>query len=277
MGGNDLRVAALFRYPLKSAAGTRCPEVELDRFGVRDDRRWMMIEPGGRPITQREVPRLALLRASPTDEGLRVRWTGDHPSEVRALRPNRTAPRLAVHIWGDTVHLPVADDDANDWLSDLLDRDARFAYMPDDVERPVNPRYAAEADRTSLTDGYPLHLVGSGSLADLNGRLDRPVGVERFRPNLLIDGAPPFDEDTWADVRIGACRVRVVKPCPRCAVTTVEPETGIRGKEPLRTLTGYRKQEDGVMFGQNALHDGSGVMRVGDRVEVLSRRGAPVA
>lgn len=276
MTATRYRVAKLFRYPLKSAGGVYCDEVELDRFGVRDDRRWMIIEPSGRPLTQREHPPLALLRARPTEDGLHVEWRGPGASrEIDVQRPARTACRRPVTIWGDTVHLPRADDGANDWLSEAIGREAHFAWMPGDVERPVNPRYAEPGDRTSLTDGYPLHLIGSGSMDDLNARLETPVGVERFRPNLYIEGPPPFDEDSWREVRIGECRVRVVKPCPRCAVTTVDPATGTRGKEPLRTLSDFRQREGGVMFGQNALHDGTGTLRVGDPVEVVSRRDAP--
>jgi len=270
------RVAALFRYPLKSAAGVSCPEVELDRFGVRDDRRWMIVGSAGAPITQREAPHLAMLRARSLPDGLRLEW-GDDEGRTTVGRPKRTAPRVPVTIWGDTVRLPLADGAANAWLAARLGLEARLAWMPDDIDRPVNPRYATPADRTSLTDGYPLHIIGSGSMADLNGRLERPVGVERFRPNIYVEGPPPFDEDSWAKVRIGSSVLRVVKPCPRCTVTTVEPATGSRGKEPLRTLSSYRKQPSGVMFGQNALHDGTGRLRVGDAVEVLSRRDAPAA
>lgn len=276
MPDRDYRVAALFRYPLKSAAGVSCPEVELDRFGVRDDRRWMLIDPAGAPITQREAPRLALLRARSSSEGLRLEWADDG-SRTTVERPRGRPSRLSIRIWGDTVRLAAADDAANDWLGARLGREARLAWMPDDVERPVNPRYAGPDDRTSLTDGYPLHIIGSGSLADLNARLEHPIGVERFRPNIYVEGPSAFDEDSWADVRIGGSVLRVVKPCPRCAVTTVDPSTGERGHEPLRTLAAYRKREGGVMFGQNALHEGTGTLRVGDPVEVLSRRDAPAA
>lgn len=189
-------------------------------------------------------------------------------------RPDGGAPRRDVTIWGDTVALPLADEASNAWLSTAIGRPAALAWMPPDVERPVNPRYARPDDRTSLTDGYPLHLIGSGSMADLNRRLARPLGVERFRPNVFVEGPAPYDEDEWAGIRIGACELRVVKPCPRCAVTTVDPATGHRGKEPLATLSSYRKREGGVMFGQNAVHDGAGVLRVGDPVVVLSRRDA---
>jgi hypothetical protein len=250
--------------------------VELDRFGVRDDRRWMTIDRAGAPITQREAPHLARLRAQSASEGLRLKWEYDGARMI-VERPAPGSARLPVTIWGDTVHLPLADGAANDWLSARLAREARLAWMPDDVERPVNPRYARPGDRTSLTDGYPLHIIGSGSLADLNARLERPVGIERFRPNIYVEGPPAFDEDSWAEVRIGERVLRVVKPCPRCAVITVDPATGERGREPLRTLSAYRKREGGVMFGQNALHAGTGRLRVGDPVEVLSRRDAPAA
>lgn len=270
------RVAALFRYPLKSAAGVSCRQVELDRFGVCDDRRWMMIDPEGAPVTQREAPRLALLRAHNSPEGLHLEW-GDGEARTTVERPGRAAPRVRVTIWGDALRLPMADEAANAWLATQLGLEARLAWMPDDVDRPVNPRYAKPDDRTSLTDGYPLHIIGSGSMADLNDRLERPVGVERFRPNIYVEGPPAFDEDSWENVRIGGSNLRVVKPCARCAVTTVDPATGSRGKEPLRTLSAYRKREGGVMFGQNALHEGTGTLRVGDSVEVLSRRDVPAA
>lgn len=274
MPDGTYRVAALFRYPLKSAAGQSCPDVELDRFGVRDDRRWMLVDPAGAPVTQREAPRLARLRALNSPEGLRLAW-GNGEARTTVARPGPDARRVPVVIWGDALRLPLADEAANAWLATHLDLNARLVWMPDDVERPVNPRYAKPGDHTSLTDGYPLHIVGSGSMDDLNARLERPVGVERFRPNVYVEGPPPFDEDSWAEVRIGESVLRVVKPCTRCAITTVDPATGSRGKEPLRTLAEYRKRQGGVMFGQNALHEGTGSLRVGDSVEVLSRRDAP--
>lgn len=275
MSTSTFRVAELFRYPLKSAAGVRCESVKLDRFGVRDDRRWIIIDASGTPITQREVPGLARLQARVSRKGLDLAWDGPGDGRRSIGRPAPDAPRVRITIWDDEVHLPVAGFEANDWISEILGREARLAYMPDDVERPVNPRYATLDDRTSLTDGYPLHLIGSGSMADLNDRLREPVGVERFRPNIYIEGPGPFEEDGWGEVRIGEALLRVVKPCARCTVTTVDPASGTRGKEPLKTLSNYRKRQGGVMFGQNALHPGSGTLRVGDTVEVLSRRDAP--
>ena len=243
----------------------------MDQFGVEGDRRWMVTSRDGVPITQREHPGLSLLKARTEAESLMLTWGA---SSCRVPVPAPDSPRIAVNIWGDSVGLPLAGPESSRWLSGRLGLEAHLAFMPDDVERPVNPRYAQTGDRTALTDGYPLHLIGSGSMNDLNGRLDQPVGVQRFRPNVYVEGPAPFAEDVWLEIRIGDCGFRVVKPCPRCTVTTIDPATGVRGKEPLQTLAGYRRMDGGVMFGQNVIHDGGGEIRVGDPVEVLSRRDA---
>lgn len=275
----DFRVAALYRYPLKSAAGVACDSVELDRFGVRGDRRWMIVDDGGAPVTQRERATLANLSAELMAEGrLLLSWRDNAGTglagEIDVTPPGSDTTRIPITIWGDTVELPLADERSAAWLTERVGSAARLAYMPDDVERPVNPRYADAEHRTALTDGYPLHVIGAGSLEDLNARLDAPVGIERFRPNIFVAGCEPFDEDNWVEIRIGECALKIVKPCPRCTVTTVDPATGVRGKEPLATLAKYRRRNDGVMFGQNALHQGRGLLRVGDGVEILSRRSA---
>ena len=232
----------------------------------------MVIGGDGSPLTQRELPRLALLRARGSASGLRLGWKSLDDPAVDAPFPPAGATRRTVEIWGHKLALPTGSDESAAWLSQVLQEDAFLAYMPEDVERPVNPRYGSESDRTALTDGYPLHLIGSGSMMDLNGRLASGIGVERFRPNVYVDGPAAFDEDQWAEIRIGELAFRVVKPCPRCAVTTVDPESGIRGKEPLATLATYRKTPDGVMFGQNVIHESPGRIRVGDPVRVISRR-----
>jgi uncharacterized protein YcbX len=146
--------------------------------------------------------------------------------------------------------------------------------MTEAIERPVSPRHGRPGDRVSFADGYPLLLTTDASLGALNDRLDRPVPMNRFRPNLVVDGETPFGEDGWALIRVGEVRLRVVKPCARCVVTTVDQETGEVGREPLRTLATFRRHEDGgVLFGQNVVHEGPGVLRVGDDVEVLEPKG----
>lgn len=265
-----MRVTGLFVYPLKSAQGTPLQEAELDVFGVRGDRRWAVIGPDGVVVTQRDVPRLATLAVRARDDGIELS-APDAPS-LRIDRPT-DASRLPVRVWGsDTEGVP-AGSEADAWVSRFMERPGRIVYMTEAIERPVTPRYGRPGDRVSFADGYPLLLTTEASLGALNARLERSVPMSRFRPNLVIDGGSPFAEDGWARIRVGGVRLRVVKPCARCVVTTVDQETGEGGQEPLRTLATFRRREDGkVLFGQNLVHDGPGLLRVGDDVELLETR-----
>jgi MOSC domain-containing protein len=138
--------------------------------------------------------------------------------------------------------------------------------MAPDVVRAADPAFAPDGARVSFADGFPFLLLSEESLADLNRRLPEPLPMNRFRPNLVVAGGQPYDEDTWSRIEIGGIRLRVVKPCGRCVVTTIDQLTGERGKEPLRTLATYRKRDAEVMFGQNVVHEGPGRLRVGDAV-----------
>ena len=176
----------------------------------------------------------------------------------------------AVEIWGESVPGESAGSEADSWLSLALGTPCRLVHMAETTERPVDPDYAATAARVSFADGFPFLLISEGSLQDLNTRLASPVTMARFRPNIVVSGALPFEEDTWREIRIGDLRFEVVKPCARCVMTTVEPTTGEKGKEPMRTLSTYRKQGSNVFFGQNIIHRGTGTLAVGQSVEVLA-------
>lgn len=179
--------------------------------------------------------------------------------------------RIPVRIFDDDARGAVVGAEADRWFKRFLGVDCRLVYMPDDVVRPVDPRYAQSDDRVGFADGFPLLLLSEASLADLNSRLPEPVTEDRFRPNLVVSGADAFAEDGWRRLRLGGVGLRVAKPCSRCAITTVDQATGERGKEPLRTLDGYRRVGSKVMFGQNLAHDEPGEIGVGDRLEVLER------
>ncbi|MFN8581039.1 MAG: MOSC domain-containing protein [Gemmatimonadaceae bacterium] len=158
-------------------------------------------------------------------------------------------------------------------FSDFLQAEVMLVYQPDDAIRPMRAEYAGairEARHVSLSDGAPLLLIGQASLDGLNERLADPVPMNRFRPNVVVTGAAPFAEDTWQRIRIGDVTCEVAKPCARCATTTVDQATGVRGVEPLRTLATFRKREGGVMFGQNLAHHAPGALHVGDVVTVLA-------
>jgi uncharacterized protein YcbX len=172
-------------------------------------------------------------------------------------------------VWSDRCAAQRGDPSADAWLSDFLGHACRLVFMPDEGVRPVDPRYAQPQDRTAFSDGFPLLLISQPSLDDLNSRLVEPLPMLRFRPNLVVEGCAPYAEDDWRHIRIGDLPLRVVKPCSRCKITTVDPYTAETGSEPLRTLASYRRQGKQVYFGQNLIHDRPGELALDMPVEVL--------
>ena len=265
---SQLVVSELSIYPVKSLRGLSLPRAEVDRFGLRGDRRWMVVDANGRYLTQREQARMSLIQAEPLDDGLRLGAPGMGELTIR-LAPD--LPRRQVTVWDDRVEAEDAGDAAAAWLSDFLGIDCRLVHFPDDALRPVDPRYAQAGDVTAFSDGFPLLLITQASLDDLNSRLEQPVPMRRFRPNLVIDGSEPYAEDQWKRLRIGDLTFRVVKPCSRCVIPTIDPATGERhpDAEPLRTLASYRMRDNKIYFGQNVIPDGEGALAVGQVVEVI--------
>jgi uncharacterized protein YcbX len=189
--------------------------------------------------------------------------------DLSVRHPPEEAERVKVEVWSDRCAAQRGDPSADAWLSDFLGHACRLVYMPDESARPVDLRYAQPQDRTAFSDGFPLLLISQASLDDLNSRLLEPLPMLRFRPNLVVEGCAPYEEDEWQRLRIGEMTLRVVKPCSRCKITTVDPYTAETGSEPLRTLTSYRRRGKQVYFGQNLLHDGPGELALGMPVEVL--------
>ena len=259
-------LSSIHVYPIKSCAGISISEWEVDAFGLRYDRRWMVVTPRGQFLTQRELPAFAQVRVTIAPPHLRVSAPGRQELVV-ALDPLGGRP-IATQVWGDALAVVAPDHKADDWFSDYLGAEVMLAYMPPSVVRPVDASYAPDGGRASFSDGFPFLLIGEASLADLNVRLAAPVPMNRFRPNLVVSGSSAFAEDGWRRIRIGGIPMQVVKPCARCVVTTTDQETLARGQEPLRTLATFRRQDDKVMFGQNVVHYGTGTLRVGDAVEV---------
>ncbi len=172
-------------------------------------------------------------------------------------------------IWGDRCEAQDGGEEAAAWFTGCLGFPARLVYMPESTFRRANPGYVAARRRVSFADAYPLLLIGSSSLVDLNQRMETALPMNRFRPNLVVSGSTPFDEDRWKQFRIGAVEFAVVKPCDRCVTTTIDQQTGVAGKEPLRTLATFRKWNGQVYFGQNVVHRQAGVLRVGQAVTVV--------
>ena len=251
-------------YPVKSLGGIPLASSAVEARGLRHDRRWMVVDPSGRFLTQREFPRMALVSPSLAGDALMLDAPGMPMLPVPPAPPD--AAPLTVRVWRSVCDALPVGGEADEWLSHHLDTPVRLVYMPDATRREVNPDYGRPGDVVSFADGYPFLLIGEASLADLNARLDVPVGMDRFRPNFVVSGSPAYAEDGWARVRIGGVLFRGAKPCDRCGLTTIDQTTAARGTEPYHTLAGYRMVEKKVLFGQYLIAAGEGIVTVGEAV-----------
>jgi uncharacterized protein YcbX len=277
-----MHVVGLHVYPVKGARGLALPEAVLEPRGLAGDRRWMIVDADGTFLTQREEPRLAQLTVDMTTDGLRLTLPDGGVVEVK--KPADDAPRRTVSVWRSKVSAPTVAAPA---LSAWLDQPVALAFMDAAARRHSNPDYAGSKAPVGFADGYAVLVTTQASLAALNAHIsargEPPVPMARFRPNIVIEGAEPWAESGWRRLRIGAAELELVKPCVRCVVTTTDQATGERmGKEPLASLAVLRRSTDrrasGVLFGENAVTRGAGVLRVGDAVEVLERQALwPVA
>ncbi len=263
-----ITLAAIHCYPVKSCGGIALERAELDRLGIRLDRAWMVVDPAGRFLTQREVPALARVRTEFGDGRLVCHAPGVAPLVLP--QAGVAGPRREVEVWRHRGPGVDQGDAAAAWFESALGRPCRLVRVPDDHARRVNPeRFPGEA-HTAFSDGYPLLLLSEASLADLNARLAEPLPMDRFRPNLVVRGCEPYAEDGWRRIRIGAVELAIVKPCPRCAIPGIDQRTGRRtGDEPLRTLASYRRGPEGALFGQNAVHLSPGTLELGTPVAVI--------
>lgn len=262
------RVQGLFVYPVKSCGGVEVDASRVTATGFEWDRRWMVVGSDGRFLSQREHPRLTLVRVRVRDDRLVLQVPHLVDLEV-PLETGEQTP-IRVTVWKDEVRAIDEGGAAARWFSDHLGLESRLVRLADDDARPLGTTSAQPGDRVSFADAYPFLLLSLGSLQHLNNRLNLPVPMDRFRPNIVVDGCKPHAEDTWGSVRIGEVDFSVVKPCARCVVTTTNQQTGERGREPLQTLATYRLQDGQVVFGQNLVHRGVGTVRVGDDVVILA-------
>lgn len=268
------QVTALYYYPVKSCGGIALKQGTIGPRGFVEDRAWMIVDRKGKFLTQREHPRLSLIRPEPLDGCLILKAPGAPDLRVPVARENSSRK---VTIWRDTCAAVDQGDEAAEWLREHLGVKCRLVRMHTEHTRGVDPRYArTNRDQVSFQDGYPFLLASQSSLDDLNSRMEMQLPMNRFRPNIVVSGFEPFAEDSWETVRIGEVTFDVVKPCSRCVTTTVDQQTARKGREPLVTLSKYRRVEKKVLFAQNLIHRTTGIVRVGDAVEVLSYKQAAI-
>lgn len=254
----------IYIYPIKSLTGMSMSSWPVVKTGLKYDRQWMLIDNQQQFLSQRSLPRMALIKTELTESQLIV--SAPHMSKLHLDLEPKLGRLIDCTIWHDQVAAAEVSVEANRWFSQFLETECRLVYLPDTARRPVNPKFAVPKDITALSDGFPFLLVSLNSLNSLNDAMKLNLPMSRFRPNLVVSGCAAYAEDTWREITIGSIGFRLPKPCSRCSVPTIDQETGKTGKEPLTTLNRLRKWDNKVYFGQNALHNDLGVLAVGDMV-----------
>ncbi len=274
-GAAERTVLRLRIHPVKGARGSDVDQLDFDEVGPRFDRRWMVVGADGVFISQRGRPELATVQATVAGGALTLAAPGAGAVSV-PVAPR--GGRVGVRVWDSELEVRTVSPDADAWLTAFLGSPHRLVHIGDDDVRPTDPAYA-KGHRVGFADGYPALIVTQGSVAELGRRAGRPIPAERFRPNIVVSGDRPHEEDRWRRFTIGSLAFSGVKMCARCKVTTTDQESGARDpdREPLRTLARYRHLKDKVYFGVNVVHHGTGRVRVGDRVKVIGRGFIPGA
>lgn len=277
MAKNKLHISELWIYPIKSLGGVSLKEAHLSPRGLQWDRRWMLLDEAGNFLTQRQFAEMALLKVSLEADCIRVRHTkkGGHSLEI-SLQQQDTGEHVQAPVWDDRMLAWYVGKQYDQWFSEALERPCRLVYMPDESERTTTGKWSGRQQSVSFADAYPVLLIGQSSLDDLNSRLHQPVPMNRFRPNIVVKGAAPYAEDKWHEFWVKEHHFWAEKPCSRCVLTTIEQQDAQKGKEPLQTLSRYRKLGPKVYFGQNTLCDTEGVIRVGDELEIKSYKPDPM-
>ncbi|MFI2781156.1 MOSC domain-containing protein [Streptomyces sp. ALB3] len=268
-------LSAVYIHPVKSLAARAAGEAVVEPWGLDGDRRWMLIDHEDRVVTQRQQPRMAQVSAELLPGGgLALSAPGSPSLTVEEPGPGRT---VVAELHRSEVEVAVAAEAAHAWFSTRLGAEVRLVHLDaPSHRRPVDPEFGRPGETVSLADGFPLLLTASASLDALNSLVaqgdhpdEGPLPMNRFRPNVVVDGTAPWAEDGWKRIGIGEVTFRVVKPCGRCVVTTTDQRTADRGREPLHTLARHRRDGKRLLFGQNMIPEGTGVIRVGDPVRVL--------
>ncbi|MFD2200314.1 MOSC domain-containing protein [Shivajiella indica] len=259
----------IYIYPIKSLGGIRLDSGVLEERGFRHDRRWMLVDKEGNFLSQRTFPGMAMLQVNLLEEGLMVFHKSNPENKVQIPIEPLSDQLISVKIWEDEVLGQVVSPLVNLWFSEILKQECVLVKMPQSTQRKIKPKYAVKGESVSFADGMPYLLIGQSSLDDLNKRLEEPVGMDRFRPNLVFAGGNPFEEDHWQKIQIGHAKFKITKPCARCVMTTVNQQTAEKSKEPLKTLATYRTFSNNVMFGQNILLLEGELVRVGDKLNEI--------
>jgi uncharacterized protein YcbX len=264
------------RYPVKSCRGQSLHQATVEPWGLVGDRRWMVVDEDGVCVTAREHPRMLLVTTERREDGGLELTSPDVPDlSVDVPQPGEI---VDVKVFTNPVVATAAAAEAHAWFSKVVGEPVRLVYLHDPTVRHPNPRLTLPTDYVSFADAYPVLAATTASLTAVNDWIadgpfvdEGPLPMTRFRPNVVIDGSLAWEEDGWRRVRIGAALFRAVKGCDRCAITLTDPDSADRGKEPIATLSRFRKWDGATWFGMQLVPDNPGVtIAVGDEVEILA-------
>lgn len=273
-----MKVVELNIFPIKSARGIALPSATVDAFGLSGDRRGMFVDPQGDFITQRELPALARLNVTPGPDAMRLSLDDGRQVLVAPPRPDR---RMDVRVWKSQVNAALADDDVNDILSQWVERPVKLVFFDDAATRTASAEWAGDGTPVAFADGYQILVTTTASLDALNADMARhgeaAIGMERFRPNIVVECDESWAEDRWAAIEMAGLRLDLVKPCARCIMTTQDQKTGSReGPSPMPAMGRIRMSADrrvpGPLFGWNAVPRGAGEIALGDAVTIVETR-----
>lgn len=264
-------VSQIVQYPIKSCKGNSLNKTQVTPRGMTLDRRWAIFDKEGKCLTGRDFPQLMDLRCEPTEQKLNVYVEDEKVFDVPLKQNTEEEKELKIFSYdvkGSPIHPQV-----NQWVSNFLNTESELVFQQERTFRPVLEKHGgATGDKVSFADQCPLLLTTEASLIDLNKRLNRPIGMERFRPNLVIKGTQAYEEENWSIIQIGECVFRISQSCQRCVFTTIDPVTKTKdpNQEPLRTLATYQKDpRGGVKFGMHLIPIETGVVKVGDKLIVM--------
>lgn len=265
-----IKVSELNFYPIKSCAGTALSTARVATRGIAHDREWLVVDESNNFITQRELAKMCLIKPEIAPDGSELKLSAPD-AEIISVPVTDKCGQRRVTVWSKSCKADDQGDVAAEWLSNYLGVSCRLVRMSDDFKRQVDQRYAKrKTDQVGFADDFPLLLISEESLQDLNSRIDEALPMNRFRPNIVVKGCEPFDEDKWNTVKIGNVLFDVVKPCARCVITTVDQLTADKGAEPLKALAKYRNSRNRLLFGQNIVHHSEGQINLGDTLEILN-------
>ncbi|WP_209329554.1 MOSC domain-containing protein [Lunatimonas salinarum] len=266
-----MKLKDIYSYPIKSLGGIRHARSEVLPIGLANDRRWMLVDKAGNFLTQRTIPKMCMLEVQIQGPGhLLVKEKGIQGEEIEIRLATDVGKTKQVTVWGDKLPATTFNDSINGWFTSRLNTPCELVYMESEQSRQLSG--IPEPSFVSFADSLPILLTSQSSLDELNRRLNEPIPMDRFRPNLVIEGASPFEEDGWDRIRLGTAILKVVKPCARCVVTTIDQKTGKKSPEPLATLAKFRRKGNDTFFGQNLMVEQAGHIECGGPVELLERK-----